>query len=133
MPLGPARALHGNLDPDAAAHCGLDAALEKYAEDPESFDDDLSGKGDIALQLDNKLQRSGPKKSANVASGVPYAGKGKKLPSTLKVSGPDSGDVNIKMTGTLKKRGLLNAAWKHRLSHLHFCVKPGHCAWVNKT
>jgi hypothetical protein len=104
-------------------------------------DDDLSGKGDIALQLDSKLQRSGPKKSANAASGAPYAGKGKMFPSTLKVSGPDSGDVNIKMTGTLKKRGLLNAAWKNRLSHLHFCdvkiacqrYKPRACACVNKT
>jgi hypothetical protein len=102
-------------------------------------DDDLSGKGDIALQLDGKSQRPGPKKSANAASGAPYAGKGKKLPSTLK--GLDSGDVNIKMTGTLKKRGLLNAAWKNRLSHLHFChlkiscqrYKPGACACVNKT
>ena len=87
-----------------------------------NFDDDLSAKGDIALRLDSTLQRSGPKKSENAASGPPYAGKGKKLPSALKVSGPDRGDVNIKMTGTLKKRGLLNAAWKNRLSHLHFCA-----------
>ena len=76
---------------------------------------DLSGKANLALQHDDV-------KSANTASEGLVAGKGKR-PSTVKVLGLDSADVDMKTTsGILKKRGHVNTGWKHRLYHLHFCA-----------